>query len=258
MINPISFFKEKCRNLRLLNVKSEQYLNAKQENEDISRLISPNRLDVYDTHLLIDEHTYVRCIVGGITQEDLDGIPAGMTSRALERIMALSFEGCKVDICTGLIKIPRIETSKDLKEAYIGNAIDQETARKYTKGSINDLQLENEAADIRSTYNEIYYNSQNVYNATFIFTIMGEEKEVYKAESYITGILQSELIEYIIPYDMMLHAFIASRLYPTSDESFWIRVHSDTAAVLCTSTSLNSRIDEQGLYFGKDKKPMLK
>jgi DNA helicase HerA-like ATPase len=248
------YLKNKFMNLRLVSALAEEYHSMKEDNETLSKLISPDRLDVYDTHLLIDEHTYVRCIIGGMTHEDLDGIPPGMTSRALERIMELSFEGCKVDLCTGLIKVPRAETSKDLKEAYISNSIDQETARVHTKGSINDLQLENEAHDIRSTYNEIYYNSQNVYNASFIITIMGDEVEVFKAESHILGILHSELIEYIIPYDMMLPAFVASRPYPVSDERFWIRVHSDTAAVLCTSTSLNSRIDEQGLYFGKDKK----
>ena len=255
MINPVTYMKDYCRGLRLFNARAEEYILEREEEEDLSRLISPDRFEEYDTHLRIDEHTYVRCIVGGLSEEeDVNGIPPGMTSRAIERIQELSFVGCKIDICTGLIKIPRAETSDLLKKAYISNSMDQETAKKYTKGSIGDIQLENEATDIRATFNEIYYNSQNVYNASFIITIMGGETEVYQAESYILGILQSELIEYTIPYDMMKAAFIASRPYPASDERFWIRVHSDTAAILCTSTSLNSRIDEQGLYFGKDKK----
>jgi DNA helicase HerA-like ATPase len=254
MFNPVTYLKDYFRGLRNLNVKADEYYEKKQQIEDLSRMVAPDRLEVLDTHLLIDERTYVRCIVGGMTDEDLDGIPAGMTSRAIERIMELSFEGCKVDICTGLIKIPRAVTSKDLKEAYISNSIDQQTAKKNTQGSIGDIQLENEATDIRATFNEIYYNSQNVYNVSFIITIMGGEKEVFQAESYIVGILQSELIEYKIPYDMMLQAFVASRPYPAMDEHFFIRVHSETAAILCTSTSLNSRIDDKGLYFGKDKK----
>lgn len=254
MFNPVTYMKDYFRGLRVLNNKADEYYEQKQQIEDLSRMISPDRLEVLDTHLLIDEHTYVRCIIGGMTDEDLDGIPTGMTSRAIERIMELSFEGCKVDICTGLIKIPRSVTSKDLKEAYISNSIDQQTAKKRTEGSIGDLQLENEARDLRATFDEIYYNSQNVYKASFIITIMGGEVEVYQAESQILGILQSELIEYKIPYDLMLEAFVASRMYPTMEDKFSIMVHSDTAAKLCTSTSLNSRIDEKGLYFGKDKK----
>jgi DNA helicase HerA-like ATPase len=254
MLNPVTYLKDYFRGLRVLNTKADEYYEMKQQVEDLSRMISPDRLEVYDTHLLIDEHTYVRCVVGGLTDEDLDGIPAGMTSRAIERIMELSFEGCKVDLCTGLLKIPRAVTGKDLKEEYISNSIDQQTAKKRTEGSIGDIQLENEASDIRATYNEIYYNSQNFYKTSFIITIMGGEVEVYQAESQIVGILQSELIEYKIPYDLMLPAYIASRMYPTMDDKFCIRTPSSTAALLCTATSLNSRIDEKGLYFGKDKK----
>lgn len=254
MLNPITYLKDYFRCLRVLNTKADEYYEAKQQIEDLSRMISPDRLEVFDTHLLIDEHTYVRCIVGGLTDEDLDGIPAGMTSRAIERIMELSFEGCKVDLCTGLVKIPRAVTSKDLKDEYINNSIDQQTAKKHTQGSIGDIQLENEATDIRETFNDIYYNSQNFYKTSFIITIMGDEVEVYQAESQIIGILQSELLEYKIPYDMMLQAYVASRMYPTMDDHFCIRTPSSTAALLCTATSLNSRIDDKGLYFGKDKK----
>jgi hypothetical protein len=52
----------------------------------------------------------------------------------------------------------------------------------------------------------------------------------------------------------MKAAFVASRLYPVTDERFWIRVNSDIAATLCVSTSLNSRLDDTGLLFGKDRK----
>jgi hypothetical protein len=76
------YLKNKFMNLRLVSALAEEYHSMKEDNETLSKLISPDRLDVYDTHLLIDEHTYVRCIIGGMTHEDLDGIPPGMTSRA--------------------------------------------------------------------------------------------------------------------------------------------------------------------------------
>jgi hypothetical protein len=250
------YVKDKFRGLRLVNALAEEYYLMKQDNETMSRMISPDRLEVYDTHLLIDEHTYVRCIVVGMEDNDVDvnAIPPQMTSRALERIMQLSFNGCKIDISTGLIKIPRVITAKQLKEDYISNSIDQDVARKHTAGSINDIQLENESNDIRETYNDIYYNARNMYNVTFIITVMGEMEEVKLAEAQITAILNTEIISYMIPYNMMLEAFIASRMYPVSDQRFWINVNSDIAATLCVSTSLNSRLDDKGLLFGKDRK----
>ena len=70
----------------------------------------------------------------------------------------------------------------------------------------------------------------------------------------VIAILEAEIISYMIPYNLMKPAFVASRLYPVSDERFWIRVDSDVAATLCVSTSLNSRLDDHGLLFGKDRK----
>jgi AAA-like domain len=83
---------------------------------------------------------------------------------------------------------------------------------------------------------------------------MGDKKEVFTTESKVIAILEAEIISYMIPYNLMKLAFVASRLYPVSDERFWIRVDSDVAATLCVSTSLNSRLDDQGLLFGKDRK----
>lgn len=160
------------------------------------------------------------------------------------------------------MNVSRGETNKELKEAYISNSIDQDTAKKHTQGSINDIQLENEASDIRETYNEIYYSAKNVFNysaknvfnCTFIITIMGDEKEVFTTESKVTAILEAEIISYMIPYNLMKAAFVASRPYPVSDERFWIRVNSDIAANLCVSTSLNSRLDDKGWLVGRDRK----
>jgi len=250
------YFKDRFRNLRLVNALAEEYYLRQQDNITMSRMISPDRIDVYDTHLLIDELTYVRCLVVGMDDDDTDAnaMPPLITSRAVERIMELSFNGCKIDISTGLIKIPRAETARQLKEDYINNSIDQDVAKKHTKGSISDLQLENENKDIRETYDDIYYNAKNMYNVSFIITMMGKQEEVKQAEAQITAILNTEIISYMTPYNLMLETFIASRLYPVSDKRFSININSDVAAALCVSTSLNSRLDNKGLLFGKDRK----
>jgi len=86
------FVKDKFRNLRLINALAEEYYLMKQDDDNQSRSISSDRFEEYDTHILIDQKTYIRCIVGGMTDEDTDvnTVPPEMTSRALERIMALS------------------------------------------------------------------------------------------------------------------------------------------------------------------------
>ncbi|MEN6588347.1 MAG: hypothetical protein ABFC30_01600, partial [Proteiniphilum sp.] len=245
--------KDHFRGFRLSKMDAETDYIEKQEEEDVQKLIAADILEVFDTHLLIDGLTYVRCIVGGLTEEDVDGIPPGMNEIAMERIMALTNEGARVELCTGIVKIPRVQMSRDLKEAYISNSIDQKNAQAHTEGSIEDLQLKNEKKDIEATYDETYYYSQNSYNASFIITLMGGETEVFTTEAKVLGVLQSELIEYSIPYELMLQAFLASRPYPASDDRFQVVIHSDTAAILCTSTSINPTIDDEGMLFGKDR-----
>jgi hypothetical protein len=117
-----------------------------------------------------------------------------------------------------------------------------------------DLALMCKGEDVVANYRHIYFNSQRSFHSSFIITIMGEENEVFTAENYIISILKSELIEVHIPTGCMLEMFLASLPFPVSDSKAWVEVRSDTAAVLCTSTNLNNRTDEKGLYFGKDLK----
>jgi hypothetical protein len=111
------YIKDKFRNIRLINALAEEYYLMKQDEDNEYRTIASDRFEEYDTHILIDEKTYVRCIVGGMTAEDTDvtTVPPEMTSRALERIMALSHSGCKVDVSTGIMKVSRGRQTKSLR-----------------------------------------------------------------------------------------------------------------------------------------------
>ncbi|MHB8102416.1 MAG: hypothetical protein ACYDEF_09645 [Methanosarcina sp.] len=68
------------------------------------KIIAPNRIEVFDTNLLIDQRTYVRCLVVGLPKENGEGYPRDMTSKAIERIQELSFDGCKIMISHSLIQ----------------------------------------------------------------------------------------------------------------------------------------------------------
>jgi hypothetical protein len=209
---------------------------------------------VFDTNLLIDQRTYARCLVVGLPKKDGEGYPRDMTSKAIERIQDLSFDGCKVMISHGLIQIPNDEAREALQKTSFAVNVNQEHARKVNPGGSMDLALMCKGEDVVANYRHVYFNSHRAFHSSFIITIMGKEKEVFTAESYIISILKSELIEVHIPTGCMLEMFLASLPLPVSDSKAWVEVRSDTAAVLCTSTNLNSRTDEIGLYFGKDLK----
>jgi len=133
--------------------------------------------------------------------------------------------------------------------------VNKEKKHNATKNEGNpDLELDCKGEDIVSNYRQIYLNSQRSFHSSFIIVIMGREIEVFRAESYIISILKSELIEVQIPTGRQLEIFLSALPFPVSDSKAWVEVRSDTAAVLCTSTNLNSRTDDKGLYMGKDLK----
>ena len=232
--------------------------NEQAENElwrkSISRLIAPSRLEVLDTHLLMDQKTCVRTLVCGLPSgSGGEGYPRDMTSKAIERIQELSFDGVKIMLSHGLIKIAGSQAKENLQRASF--SVNTEQKHKELNNSGNpDLELMCKGEDVVSNYRQIYFNSQKSFHSSFFVVISGPEKEVFTAESHIIAILNSESIEVRIPTGKMLEMYLSALLFPVSDSKAWVEVRSDTAAVLCTSTNLNSKTDETGLYFGKDLK----
>lgn len=176
-----------------------------------------------------------------------------MNSNAIERIQELSFEDCKILLSHGLIQVSGDKAKENLQQASYN--VNKEKKHNASKNEGNpDLELVCKGEDIASNYRQIYFNSQRSFHSSFIIVIMGEEKEVFRAESFIISILKSEVIEVQIPTGRQLEMFLSALPFYVSDSKAWVGVRSDTAAVLCTSTNLNSRTDEKGLYFGKDLK----
>jgi Helicase HerA, central domain len=246
--------KAKVRNFKHVSSKAQEYAINESWIKSYARLITPSRLEVSDTHLLIDQRTYVRCLIAGLPQRNGgEGYPREMTSKAIERIQELSFEGCKIMLSHSLIQVPGDKARDNLQRASFNVNMEQKHKELTNNGS-PDLELVCKGEDIVSNYRQIYFNSQRSFHSSFIIVISGPEKDVFTAESYIISILKSELIEVQIPAGRQLEMFLSALAFPVSDSKSWVEVRSDTAAVLCTSTNLNSRTDEKGLYFGKDLK----
>jgi len=244
--------KAKTRTVKHASRKADEQATDELWRKSYARFITPSRLEVFDTHLLIDQRTYVRCLVAGLEGPNGEGYPRDMTSKAIERIQELSFEGCKIMLSHGLIQIAGDKAKENLQTASYNVTKEQVHNKTGHKGT--DLELMCKEQDIIANYKQIYFNSQKSFYSSFIIVIMGGEKEVFTAESFIISILNSEPIEVQIPAGKQLEVFISALAFPESESKAWVKVRSDTAAVLCTSTNLNSKTDEKGLYFGKDLK----
>jgi AAA-like domain len=245
--------KAKVRNVKHVSRKAQEEATDERWLKSYARIITPSRLEVSDTHLLIDQRTYIRCLIAGLPDRSGEGYPRDMNSKAIERIQELSFDGCKIMLSHSLIQVPGDKAKDNLQRASFNVNMEQKH-KEITNNGSPDLELVCKGEDIVSNYRQIYFNSQRSFHSSFIIVIMGKENEVFTAESYIISILKSELIEVQIPAGRQLEMFLSALPFPVSDSKSWVEVRSDTASVLCTSTNLNSRTDEKGLYFGKDLK----
>ena len=69
--------------------KSKEEAGNKIWWDSYCKLISPNRIEVFDTNLIINQRTYVRCLVVGLPKKNGEGYPRDMTSKAIERVQEL-------------------------------------------------------------------------------------------------------------------------------------------------------------------------
>src|SRR5665811_146776 len=173
---------------------THRQINEKVEDElwrkSLSRAITPNRIEVADTNLLFNQRTYVRCLIAGLPTPTGEGYPREMTSKAIERIQELSFEGCKIMLSHGLIQVSGDKAKDNLQQAIYN--VNKEKKHNASKNEGNpDLELECKGEDIVSNYRQIYFNSQRSFQSSFIIVVIGMEMDVFRAESYIISILRN-------------------------------------------------------------------
>lgn len=248
---PKRWYNEHSMFQRLSKMHKEADAAEVREDEDVRRTIAADLLEVYSTHLVLNKVTFIRCIVGGLTDADVDGLPPYLTEDMHDNIMDLERVDASIDISTGLIKIPRLRVYEDLDETHRDNTVDLNNELKHNGGNtLKTKRLQNERKDIEAIVDDLHDNSKHVYDATYIITVMGDKKAVEEVESNVLIELKSNLMETHLPFDKMAEAFIASRLFPKSDKRFQIRIDSDSAALLCATVTQNAPVDEEGFLFG--------
>lgn len=221
-------------------------------NRSYAKKILPSRIEIFDTNLLFNQRTAVRCLVCGTQMETgSEGYPRDFSSKTMEKVQALSFQGVKIFLSAGLIQIPGSRTKQNLQRANF-DAEKQQLMNQLEKAGSKDLELIMKSSDIVHNYSEIYYKNQKTFHASLIVVLKGPPKEVFEAESQVINIIRGENIEIDIPTRKQLEMLQTALLGPDSHPRSWVEIRTDAGAVLSSATNLNSRTDSKGLYWGKD------
>ena len=110
--------KAKFRTVKHVSRKAKEETTDELWLKSYARLITPSRLEVMRYPSLMDQRTYVRCLIAGLPKRSGgEGYPRDMTSRAIERIQELSFEGCKIMLSHGLIQVAGDKAKDNLQQA---------------------------------------------------------------------------------------------------------------------------------------------
>lgn len=221
-------------------------------NRSYAKKILPSRIEIFDTNLLFNQRTVVRCIVCGTQMESgSEGYPRDFSSRTMEAIQAISFQGVKIMMSTGLIQIPGGRTKEVLQRANF-DAEKQQLVNQLDKAGSKDLELMMKSNDIIHNYSEIYYKNQKTFHASLIVVLKGSHEKVFEAESQIINIIRSESIEVDLPTRKQMEMLQTALPGPDSHPRSWVEVRTSAAAVLSSATNLNSRTDNEGMVWGKD------
>ncbi|MFA6780560.1 MAG: DUF87 domain-containing protein, partial [Paludibacteraceae bacterium] len=221
-------------------------------NRSYAKRILPSRIEIFDTNLLFNQRTVVRCLVCGTEMNSgAEGYPRDFSSRTMEAIQAISFQGVKIMMSTGLIQIPGGMTKEVLQRANF-DAEKQQLVNQLEKSGSKDLELMMKSNDIVHNYSEIYYKNQKTFHASLIIVLKGTHDKVFEAESQIINIIRGESIEIDIPTRKQMEMLQTALPGPDSHPRSWVEVRTSAAAVLSSATNLNSRTDNEGMVWGKD------
>lgn len=223
----------------------------------VTRIASPSTITELPTHLVIDESTYVRCmIVGvpGIGDEGAEGYPRNMSPLVIKRLMDLGFEGCTISLSNTTIPINVMESQRLLQKTAFINQINQKSATEANPGNVPEIVLSLDMMDIQENAKRVHDNDVRMFHDAFIITIWAESLSILReVESYIESILDSERTLHEYPNYRMLKTFLASLPFPNTEDWAMVQAFSDHAATISTVQNPNSRTDNTGLYFGDDR-----
>ena len=122
-------------------------------------------------------------VVFGATQ-GAEGYPRELSSKVIERLQELSFEGVKIILSHGLIQLPGTDTKEELQRASY-NVNKEQISREITHKGNPDLELMMKHQDIVSNYRQIYYNSAANFSKLLHYRYQGSRgRGIQSRKSY--------------------------------------------------------------------------
>jgi hypothetical protein len=241
--------KRKVENAKI-NTQNQLWWN------NYSRLISPDKIEVFEDYLKID-NTLVECIIVGLPQLSTDGYPNSLKPDFIEKLMNTSLSGVVISISFGLVPIPSHEAQTMLQEAIFRNMVNQKSSENNNPFGMTTIVQQLDARDITSTIESLHDNREKMFHSAFIITIWAEDASAMrKAKSHVKVVMNSHRVYGSYPSRKQLETFIAAQPYPKYESFTFVEMVSSLAGLLCPTRNPNSSLanSERGLYFGDDRK----
>jgi TraG P-loop domain len=242
-------FKHRVENAKI-NTQNQLWWN------NYARLISPDKIEVFEDYLKID-HTLVECIIVGLPQLSTDGYPNSLKPDFIEKLMNVSLHGCVISVSFGLVPIPTHEGQEMLQEAIFRNMVNQKSSQKNNPIGMGSIIQQLDARDIASTIESLHDNKEKMFHSSFIITIWAEnERAMRMAKSHVKVVMNSHRVYGSFPSRKMLETFLTAQAFPKSEEFTHVEMVSSMAGLLCPTRNPNSSLanSSKGLYFGDDRK----
>jgi|GEM_PF-1105586 len=221
-----------------------------------ARLISPDKLEVFEDYLKIDG-MFVECLIVGLPQLSTDGYPGNLKPDFIEKLMNASLKGAVIRVSFRLIPIPTHEGQLMMQEALFRNMVNQKQSQKDNPDGMKSIVQQLDARDMAAAIERLHNNEEKLFHSAFIITIFAEdEKAMRQAKSHVKVVMNSRHVLGSFPSRKMLETFVAGMGFPKSEEFTFVEMTSSLAGLLCPTRNPNSSLANsgRGLYFGDDRK----
>jgi hypothetical protein len=162
--------------------------------DNYARLISPDKIEVFEDYLKID-NTLVECIIVGLPQLSTDGYPNSLKPDFIEKLMNVSLHGCVISVSFGLVPIPTHEGQEMLQEAIFRNMVNQKSSQKNNPLGMGSIIQQLDARDIASTIESLHDNKEKMFHSSFIITIWAEDERAMRmAKSHVKVVMNSHRV----------------------------------------------------------------
>lgn len=222
-----------------------------------ARLISPDKIEVFEDYLKIDNSFLVETIIVGLPQLSTDGYPGNLKPDFIEKLMNVGLQGCVISVSFGLVPIPTHEAQQMLQEAIFRNMVNQKQSQKNNPMGMNSIIQQLDARDIAAAIERLHNNEEKMFHSAFIITIWAEsERAMRQAKSHVKIVMNSHKVYGSFPSRKMLETFIAGQAYPNYEDFTFVEMVSSLAGLLCPTRNPNSSLanGNRGLYMGDDRK----